>query len=189
MTIRKQAFMHYSEQPLLDMIEDIYKAAPPLEKAGSTQNDPNNKRVSKTSWIVPEGEDNIAIFQKLFDVSADASERAKWNFDAGILEPLQYTHYGVGDKYDWHVDQVLNDDDDNENCRKLSFTLLLNDEFEGGNLDIECGSPGSPERNKTIDLKKGDIVFFPSYMWHRVTPVTSGERHSLVGWIQGPNWK
>ena len=26
MTIRKQAFMHYSEQPLLDMIEDIYKA-------------------------------------------------------------------------------------------------------------------------------------------------------------------
>ena len=56
--------MHYSEQPLLDMIEDIYKAAPPLEKAGSTQNDPNNKRVSKTSWIVPEGEDNIAIFQK-----------------------------------------------------------------------------------------------------------------------------
>ena len=106
MTIRKQAFMHYSEQPLLDMIEDIYKAAPPLEIAGSTSKDPHNHRVSKTSWILPEGEDNIAIFQKLFDVSADASERAKWNFDAGILEPLQYTHYGVGDKYDWHVDQI-----------------------------------------------------------------------------------
>lgn len=188
MTVRKQAFMHYSDQPLLDLVEDIYKAAPPLEIAGSTSKDPHNHRVSKTSWILPEGDENIAIFEKLFGVAMDASTRAKWNFEAEVLEPLQYTHYGVGDKYDWHVDQII-DDEDNENCRKLSFTLLLNDEFEGGNLDIECGSPGSPERNKTIDLKKGDIVFFPSYMWHRVTPVTSGERHSLVGWIQGPNWK
>jgi|TARA_B110000977_G_C10777652_1_gene377276 predicted 2-oxoglutarate/Fe(II)-dependent dioxygenase YbiX len=188
MTVRKQAFMHYSDQPLLDLVEDIYKAAPPLEIAGSTSKDPNNHRVSKTSWILPEGDENIAIFEKLFGVAMDASTRAKWNFEAEVLEPLQYTHYGVGDKYDWHVDQII-DDEDNENCRKLSFTLLLNDDFEGGNLDIECGSPGNPERVKTIELQKGDIVFFPSYLWHRVTPVTSGERHSLVGWIQGPVWK
>ena len=40
MTVRKQAFMHYSDQPLLDLVEDIYKAAPPLEIAGSTSKDP-----------------------------------------------------------------------------------------------------------------------------------------------------
>jgi len=180
--------MHYNEQPMLDLIPEIYKVAPELEVAGSTGNDPNNQRASQVSWIVPEGDDNMSIFQNLFDVASDANKQANWNFDVGIMEPLQYTHYGEGEKYDWHVDQLINDED-SEHCRKISFTLLLNDEFKGGELQLECGSPAQPERNNTIDMKKGDIVFFPSYVWHKVTPVTSGERHSLVGWIQGPRWK
>ena len=67
--------------------------------------------------------------------------------------------------------------------------MLLNDEFEGGDLQIECGSPAKEDRAQSIPLQKGDIVFFPSYVWHRVLPVTKGERHSLVGWLQGPTWR
>ena len=46
--------------------------------------------------------------------------------------------------------------------------MLLNDEFEGGDLQIECGSPAKEDRAQSIPLQKGDIVFFPSYVWHRV---------------------
>ena len=51
--------MHYNEQPMLDLIPEIYKVAPELEVAGSTGNDPNNQRASQVSWIVPEGDDNM----------------------------------------------------------------------------------------------------------------------------------
>lgn len=188
MTVRKQIYMHFSEQPLLDWIPRVYDLAPELEVAGSTGNDPNNQRASQVSWILPEGEANTTLFEDLFNLSLEASQRANWNFDVGILEPLQYTHYGPDEKYDWHVDQLINDES-SETCRKISFTMLLNDEFEGGDLQIECGSPANKDRAQSIPLQKGDIVFFPSYIWHRVLPVTKGERHSLVGWLQGPTWR
>jgi len=76
-----------------------------------------------------------------------------------------------------------------EDVRKISFTILLNDEFEGGEFELEAGSPANPERIHTVDLKKGDAILFPSYTWHRVQPVTKGTRHSLVGWVRGPQWR
>ena len=76
-----------------------------------------------------------------------------------------------------------------KDTRKISFTILLNDEFEGGEFEIEAGSPANTERVHTVDLKKGDAILFPSYTWHRVKPVTKGTRHSLVGWVRGPQWR
>ena len=38
-------------------------------------------------------------------------------------------------------------------------------------------------------LPKGSIVIFPSYIWHRVSPVTKGTRLSLVQWNLGPGFK
>ena len=40
-----------------------------------------------------------------------------------------------------------------------------------------------------IEMNKGDIVVFPSYLMHRVTPVTRGERYSLVAWACGEQFK
>ena len=34
-------------------------------------------------------------------------------------------------------------------------------------------------------LPKGSIIVFPSFVWHRVCPVKSGERNSLVIWNLG----
>ena len=36
-----------------------------------------------------------------------------------------------------------------------------------------------------IDLNKGDVVVFPSYFLHRVSPVTKGTRYSVVAWAVG----
>ena len=63
MTVRRQIYMHFSEQPLLDWIPNVYNLAPELEVAGSTGNDPNNQRASQVSWILPEGEENTKLFE------------------------------------------------------------------------------------------------------------------------------
>ena len=38
-------------------------------------------------------------------------------------------------------------------------------------------------------LPKGSIVVFPSFVWHRVQPVTKGTRYSLVIWNLGYPFK
>ena len=67
---------------------------------------------------------------------------------------------------------------------KISFTVLLNDDFEGGEFEILQGT-----EKVVIKLKKQDAIIFMSDTPHRVKPVTKDVRHSLVGWIQGPPFK
>ena len=81
----------------------------------------------------------------------------------------------------------------NPNCgiiprRKISFSLLLNDDYEGGDFDIEYGHPSKELRHATFRLGKNEAIFFKSDFWHRVNPVKSGIRKSLVGWILGKNY-
>ena len=69
---------------------------------------------------------------------------------------------------------------DTSSLRKISFTLLLNDSYEGGKLTFNL-IPEMSQRNSEI----GDMIIFPSYLEHKVEPITSGVRWSLVGWISG----
>ena len=57
--------------------------------------------------------------------------------------------------------------------------MLLNDSFEGGNLNFI----GHEELNS--DLNIGDIALFPSYLPHKIEPITSGIRWAFVGWALG----
>ena len=34
-------------------------------------------------------------------------------------------------------------------------------------------------------FKKGTLIVFPSFTWHRVNPITKGHRKVLVGWLLG----
>jgi PKHD-type hydroxylase len=38
-------------------------------------------------------------------------------------------------------------------------------------------------------MKRGSIMFFPSFLLHRVAEVTEGKRKSLVGWVTGPKFR
>jgi PKHD-type hydroxylase len=69
--------------------------------------------------------------------------------------------------------------------RKLSLTLLLNDDFEGGEFQV---NDGKEEMAITVPMNKGRVVLFPSFMIHRVKPVTKGVRKSLVVWVLGPKF-
>ena len=89
-----------------------------------------------------------------------------------------------------------NDDPKNPNyhgkIRKLSVTISLSDssEYTGGRLQFLDRS-GYKQKIITCTevLTKGSLVVFPSFMWHRVTPVKKGIRKSLVMWNLGDPFK
>ena len=101
------------------------------------------------------------------------------------IEPLQYSEYGIGDEYGWHRD-IHDDPYSNGLVRKISFSTILNDDFGGGEFDIETRNPADKKRYETFDDKINNTIVFPSHMWHRVRPVKSGVRKSIVGWVLGP---
>jgi|DEB0MinimDraft_4_1074332.scaffolds.fasta_scaffold00309_13 PKHD-type hydroxylase len=73
--------------------------------------------------------------------------------------------------------------------RKISMTINLNKpgEYEGGNLKFDYGPHAEGKRfHECEEIRpQGSIIFFPSYTYHQVTPVTKGTRYSLVLWICG----
>lgn len=187
MTIRSTANYIFDQQPFLNLIEEIHRLAPVIEPANTTAFDSINYRESDVSWIDSNDPATHPLFQTIWEHTAQANEEARWNFEIDYIEPLQYTVYAENQHYGWHVD--LDMENSVERSRKISFTILLEDEHEGGLFELEAGSPIQEPRTHCVPLKKGDMLLFPSYIWHRVTPVTQGVRKSLVGWIAGPGFK
>jgi PKHD-type hydroxylase len=56
--------------------------------------------------------------------------------------------------------------------------------YEGGQLQVWPSNAVI-----TAPGEKGTATLFPSYLLHRVTPVTAGERHSLTIWAHGPSYR
>ena len=65
--------------------------------------------------------------------------------------------------------------------RKISMVAFLNDDYEGGELEICDDIP--------MSKGTGSLIFFPSFVSHQVKPVTAGERFSLSNWFLGPPFK
>ena len=159
-----------------------------LSESNTTGIGANNKkntkiRNSNTRFLWSEKKENYWIFERIGSLIYEANNN--WfNFKLDYLENLQYTIYNSTQKqfYKAHVDILL--DSLSNTTRKLSFSLLLNDNFEGGDLNLFYTS-----RPSTVEKKIGRIYFFPSYALHEVTPVTKGTRKSLVGWVRGPHFQ
>lgn len=117
-----------------------------------------------------------------------ANHYAEWQFDVRYMEKVQIGKYSEEKEsfYDWHIDTGI--PDNNQEQRKLSISVLLSDpkEFKGGKLQFE---DLDEEENNKILTTQGSIVVFPSYMRHRVTPVTKGERYSAVSWMVGNKFR
>ena len=101
-----------------------------------------------------------------------------WQFKLEDMDHLQFLLYEIGDKYNYHLDIGPG----KHSLRKLSIVIPLSSEesYEGGELLIKIG-----EKEKSIPLKQGHAILFPSYILHKVTPVTKGRRFMLVGWMKG----
>jgi len=155
-----------------------------LEAAGVYENDdsPDLDKIRKTDIAWLEGSEKTEpIYQKIANMVRVANDN-HFHWALNYVETLQYGEYKDGGHYNYHTDSPINAKD-NIN-RKLSFSILLNDpsEYEGGELEIPTPNAGK------MTIEKNCALFFPSYMPHRVCPVTSGVRKSLVGWVHGPNF-
>lgn len=131
-----------------------------------------NSNNSSFNWIYQRVTDAVNIINKQF-----------WNYDLSYIEDLQFTSYTEKDDFfTKHIDQISQ----GGNYRKLSFSIQLSspNNYEGSDLLLHTSS-----NYLTTRKEKGTMIFFPSFVLHEVTPLISGERYSLVGWVCGPSFK
>jgi len=121
------------------------------------------------------------VMNKLMTMVNEANDHL-WDFNLHqSIEAIQYTEYPPeGGHYDWHMDCGPGI----QHQRKVSITVQLNDDYKGGELQLYQG--GTPT---TALKKKGAVIIFPSYMLHRIAPVTKGVRNSLVLWLGGDHYR
>ena len=125
-------------------------------------------------WIQPE---ELPAKNIIDEEVETANAELNWCFDLKEhpYEEAQFAIYKKGYCYDWHKDsngEIVKD-------RVISVSVLLSDkkEFDGGDFQFEDGT--------VKELSgKGDMLIFPSTLTHRITPVKSGERYSLVIWFE-----
>lgn len=141
-------------------------------------------RSCKTMWIP-----NTHWISGMMFHFVNIANQMMFDFDLEMwCGDIQYTIYeGSKTYYDWHTD--FSPDFKKDFVRKLSISLMLSsaDEYEGGEFELDMGK--GDNKNGKFKLDVGDLVVFPSNMWHRVNPITSGKRVCLVGWFGGPPFK
>ena len=134
-------------------------------------------RKSSVLFLKPEGEIR-GIYDRLAMIAQQCNYQG-FGFDLiGFAQELQLTEYAEGDFFEWHMDFGRGDISN----RKLSLTVQLSDpdDYEGGALQFMVN-------DKVVDAPRtrGTIIVFPSFVMHRVTPITRGIRRSIVGWVSG----
>ena len=158
----------------------------------------DDPQVRKTSVCFIKDKDNkINEFIWQFIREANAKQ---FNYDLDHFQPIQFAEYKGSENYrafyDWHQDSDgLRKGGE---VRKLSLSLPLSnpDTFEGGKLEFYNGGKPLPDMGEikgeqvTKDINsQGTVIVFDSRDWHRVSPMISGVRHSIVCWTVGPNFK
>tara|TARA_S200002703_G_scaffold44458_1_gene38883 strand:- start:6698 stop:7327 length:630 start_codon:yes stop_codon:yes gene_type:complete len=184
-------------------IIEVYKDRTVLGTHQSKSEQNKNKRNSNVHFI----EDNPQIAMMLMSFIKVGNHLTQYNYDLTSNEMPQFTSYGKTQHYNYHVDSdshigrkfifdlpkennLAYTDDVNliNTIRKMSCSLILNDDYEGGEFCTKILIEGKIVEH-TIPAKAGDILIFPSNITHGVKPVTKGIRYSLVMWAAGPTFK
>jgi PKHD-type hydroxylase len=141
----------------------------------------NVVRITQTASI-RQAPEIMWLFQRLAEIVRTFNNRS-YQFDLrGFSEPPQYIVYRDSERghFDWHMDTGPSPP------RKLSLTIQLTDpsRYEGCALEFNTGTVIIP-----APKNRGVAIAFPSFMIHRVTPVTAGTRKAIVAWVTGPTFK
>ena len=166
----------------IDKIVEDAKEYPFVKALVVYENNTDKFRKSNIKWL-PFDSKWEWVIDKIISQVTEANNTI-WNFELkSIIDNIQYTEYeGNGGHYDWHLDIGPG----SISHRKISITIQLSDpeEYVGGDLQIMTGSEYT-----TVPRGKGTVVIFPSFLLHRVVPLTSGNRKSLVLWVGGDHYK
>jgi PKHD-type hydroxylase len=154
-------------------------------------NDLKKIRDSNIAWI-----SGSWLYDELLRYVNIANYNSGWNYHWDWAEDCQFTKYKLNQYYHWHRDgwdKPYGEDKGNlkGKSRKLSMIVQLSDpkDYKGGEVEFNFGDNGPDEKSTQViadEIKpQGSIAVFPSFVWHRVKPVTSGTRYSLVLWCCG----
>lgn len=175
----KDAFSS-EEYKSLDILQKSYDFQTAVTGKNSDSSD-TKMRKSQIKWL-HHSENSDWLYNKIEAMIVEANQI--WGFDLhSIRDSIQYTeYYEGGGHYDWHMDVGPFP----MNGRKISITIQLSspDEYEGGNFEIR-----TTNGIQTCVKEKGTVILFPSYLLHRITPVTSGTRKSIVLWVGGSTYR
>ena len=139
-------------------------------------------RVSQLVWIPTDNwvAGMMAHFINCANTSTFGYDLTNWS------DKIQYTVYdGKGSNYFWHIDNAQSDLNP-EWVRKLSISLCLSskDDYEGGEFQLLLNG-----QMYSYKMDIGEAFIFPSDCTHRIRPLKSGKRISLVGWYGGPPFR
>ena len=164
----------------------------------------NIKKTRKSNVCFLEHNQSYFIKRFIFPYVKLANKNAGWNIQYSVGENWQFTEYrgDVKGHYGWHRDSwnipYPNDFFNIEwrnKIRKISIVISLTDgkEYEGGDFLASPDVSGPEQERKIINVeglkKQGTIVVFPSFIFHKVCPVTFGKRNSLVCWMLGEKFR
>ena len=162
--------------------------------------DLKGKRNSRVVWL-----SEPWIYKEIHPFIHQANKAAGWNFTWDRSESCQFTKYKLNQHYDWHCDSWNKPYErkdphhpEHGKTRKLSSILTLSspDEYSGGELELDYRNYEPVLRDDSQHVirvpgseLKGTLIVFPSFVWHRVKPVTAGTRYSLPTWHIGAPFK
>ena len=149
----------------------------------------SKQRISDIAWC-----NDQWLYDIIWPFMLRANEESGWKYDIKAAESCQITRYKKGGFYNFHKDgsgDHLSTYHNPENAflhghvRKLSMSVMLNDNFEGGAFEFASYSKEKCHITP-IEASAGSVIVFPSSVEHRVAPITKSIRYSVVCWFLGP---
>lgn len=166
------------------IISHAQKSYPSSASIGGSDN--NSKIVketrSATIYVLENDEENRWLYDKISNIVSIVNT-LHFDYDiSGITHGIQLIEYSsdedVKGHYEWHVDAGPGE----PAHRKISLTAQLSNPQDYD----ECNLIINNHAHEVIASKeRGSIHLFPSYMLHKVTPISKGTRYALVIWIHG----
>jgi len=146
-------------------------------------------RKSTIRWLPRFSQEFYPLFGHL-EILFHESNKDAFGFDLKLFHEVQFTEYHAtqSGKYDWHHDTKWVSSQPYR--RKLSMAIQLSDpnDYEGGVFEFHPEDVNQLPPPEEL-LPQGTVIIFPSFLRHRVTPVTKGTRYSLVTWYEGPSFR
>jgi PKHD-type hydroxylase len=185
----KNRWYYFTEAIDKSTCDKIRNVADDKWKTAEIKGTDQNIRKSNVVWT-----DDQWLYDIVWPYMRKANIDAGWKYEIEIAEDMQITRYKEGDFYSWHKDgkgdhfsvYTGKNTITQNRVRKLSMSILLNDDFEGGEFQFTHYSKEKCDIHTSVLNKTGSVIVFPSDTEHRVTPVTKGIRYSLVAWFLGP---